>query len=181
MTSNSHNRLTAASILKTLTEISEKLRADTHERIVILVGGSALALNGLRETTEDIDSISHFDEELSQAIHDVGASFGLSRNWFNNRSRAFAPEFLNQDKCAVVVDFPGLQVLSLSLEDIFVMKINAARDRDIADLITMWPHVSFESSTEVVKAFRRAYPNAEHDEFLQDWVDEIIQRSTRSS
>jgi hypothetical protein len=57
------------------------------------------------------------------------------------------------------------------------MKLYRADPNDVADLITLWPHVGFAGAGEVVDAFTAAYPHALHDAHLDQLVTEIAYRA----
>jgi hypothetical protein len=173
--------LSAIEIRRHLEFVGEELGEAGPDISILIVGGARMSFVGLREMTVDVDTISSIDEELSEAIEIVAAKTELPGNWINSSARPFAPDEIHDEDCEVLLQHKRLTVLGVSLEDLFIMKLSSNRRRDHNDLSLLWPHVSFETPAEVVKAFRLAYPNAETDDFLEDWVAEIIERSARLS
>lgn len=53
------------------------------------------------------------------------------------------------------------------------MKLYAGRDRDIDDLLTLWPVSGFRTPEEAAEMFRCAYPHAPDDPYLASWVKRI--------
>jgi hypothetical protein len=97
---------------------------------VVLAGGSLLAWHGLRESTRDVDSLRPLTAELAKAADEVGATHGLAVGWLNARAAAFIPLTLHVEDCTVLLDHPRLRVLGAPLDQVFLMKLYAARDRD---------------------------------------------------
>ena len=63
--------------------------------MVIVVGGSLLALRGMRDATRDVDSIRPLDDELRRATHVVAERHGLAANWLNDHAAPWAPATMN--------------------------------------------------------------------------------------
>ena len=59
-----------------------------------------------------------------------GRQHGLSPHWVNSAASAFTPDTLEIDRCFTLKDHPRLLVLGAPLDQVFVMKLHAARDRD---------------------------------------------------
>ena len=55
-----------------IVEVAAELE-DEAERTIIVVGGSLLAWHGLRDATEDVDSIRRLDDALRHAVKTVAA------------------------------------------------------------------------------------------------------------
>lgn len=102
-------------ILAHLTDLADELGSDGPSHIVVVVGGSLLALRNLRAATTDVDSISRLDEELTAAIAAVGTRHGLSARWLNDSAAMFRPFTFNDDACEVVLRRGRLTVLGAPL------------------------------------------------------------------
>ncbi len=85
---------------------------------MIVVGGSLLALRGMRNATRDVDSIRPLDDELRRATHVIADPHGLAANWLTDHAAPWAPATMNIDDCEVVVEQPGLRVLAAPLRDV---------------------------------------------------------------
>jgi hypothetical protein len=59
--------------------------------VLIIVGGSLLAWHGLRESTEDVDSVRLLDDELRSAVASVAAFHDLPSDWLNANAAMFIP------------------------------------------------------------------------------------------
>jgi len=134
---------------------------DQVERTIIIVGGSLLAWHGLRDATEDVDSIRRLDDALRHAVKTVAARHGLAANWLNDHAAPWAPATLDANACEVLFEQGQLRVLGLPLRDIFLMKLNRGDPLDLVDMRSIWPLVrgEFASSAEVLAAYYAAFPN----------------------
>jgi hypothetical protein len=156
-----------------LVEVAAELD-DEAERTIIVVGGSLLAWHGLRDATEDVDSIRRLDDALRHAVKTVAARHGLAANWLNDHAAPWAPATLDVDACEVLLERGRLRVLGLPLRDIFLMKLNRGDPADLVDMRSVWPLVrdEFASSAEVMAAYYAAFPNEDlaDDPYLGDFV-----------
>lgn len=160
-----------------VSEVADELDAtggDAHT--IIVVGGSLLAWRGLREATEDVDSIRRLDDELRRAVGAVAARHALSLGWLNDHAAAFAPQGLDVDACDVLLDRPRLRVLGAPMRAVFLMKLNRSLPQDLEDMRSVWPLIrdEFATATEIVEAFFEAFPAEPDDEHLANFVvDEL--------
>ena len=83
--------LDRAAIEANLTALGDRLAMDGAEVRLLIVGGSYLALHGLRESTVDVDTITRLDATTRDAIEAVAAERGLEPAWLNDHAAAFAP------------------------------------------------------------------------------------------
>ncbi len=143
-----------------------------QQRLVV-VGGSYLALEGLRESTRDVDTVTRLDEQLRPAIAEVGAELGLDAAWLNDSSVAFRPAGLADDDCGIAFEGTALVVLVPSPDWIFLMKLNAGRFVDRPDMVRLWRLTGFASPQAAVDRYWDAYPAAADDQFLVTYVNEI--------
>jgi hypothetical protein len=162
--------LDGGTIRKLLGEVAGRLLPEGPQHLVVLAGGSLLAWHGLRDSTRDVDSLRRLDPELVAAADHVGAAHGLAAGWLNAYAAGFAPATLDLDACIVLLERPRLRVLGAPLGQVFLMKLYAARDRDLDDLRALWPHAGFTSANDAVEQFRQAYPHAPDDPFLINFV-----------
>lgn len=169
--------LDAASIRAHLIEVAELLPPG-EQHMILMVGGSLLAWHGLRRTTFDVDSVRPVDGDLKLAVEQAARGRGLPPAWLNDRASAFQPSTLREGDCDVLLDHPRLLVLGAPLDQVFLMKLNASRSRDVTDLVELWPHCSFTSAADAVARFYEAYPFEEPDPHLVDFVAQLIPEST---
>lgn len=79
-----------AAILDHLTELNTALAQQHAERVdLLVVGGSYLALRGLRAGTRDIDTADHLDVAAKLAIATVAEQRSLPAHWLNDSARPF--------------------------------------------------------------------------------------------
>lgn len=166
-------------IVDLVTEVAEALPSDGHQRVIIVVGGSLLAWHGLRASTLDVDSIERLDDELRRAVATVAARHDLAVAWLNDRAVPWRPATFETVTCTTLLDHPRLLVLGASLRDVFLMKLDRANARDLADLVALWPHVaaSFPTAVAVVAAYTEAFPASPEDPELRSFVIDIASRA----
>lgn len=162
--------LDAVVIEQYVAEVAEHLQPHGERRVLLVVGGARLAWSGLRDTTRDVDTARRLDEELKAAVAAVAERHGLATTWLNDRAASFLPATFREDECSVLLDHPALLVLGAPLDQVFLMKLYAARVADTTDLEILWPLCSFESAEQAVAAFHDAYPHLDADQHLAAFV-----------
>jgi hypothetical protein len=163
-------------LLQAVNEQLEELCAEKQE--IVIVGGSSLALMGLRESTRDIDLVTAIDDSLLAAIIQVANAFQISENWMNNSARFFAPRNTSLDHCAIFLDLSKLRIHFLHTDDLFVMKLYASRGPiDFLDLVLLWPLCTFAEAKSAVNHYWDLYEGAYPDEFLEEYVQRIIDQT----
>lgn len=165
--------LDKAAILDHLAEVAQELGPGTHQHVIIVVGGSLLALHDLRLSTWDVDSVARLEPELRAAADRVAGRHGLEPGrWLNDRAVMFRPATLTPLMCEVVFEHPRLIVRGAPLEYVFLMKLGA-RASDFDDLRVLWPVCSFDSPEHAAQMWHEGYPHEEHDPFLADHIRRI--------
>jgi hypothetical protein len=175
----SDHQLTGSQIRDYLLEVADLLPSAGPQCIVV-VGGSLLAVLGFREATTDVDSITPLPPSLQAAVAEVATRHDLPPRWLNDSAVQFLPSTFDKVECSVVIDHPRLKVLGAPLQQVFVMKLYAARVVDVADLTAIWSECGFDSPEEAAASFQSAYPHLEPDEYLADFIREIASRGTAS-
>ena len=166
--------LTGAQILGLLREVADRLSGKDRRPVLILAGGSLLAVAGLRSTTEDADSVRRLTDQVQSAAAEVARTYDLKPTWLNDAAAPYAPVSLREDECRLLLDHPNLLVLGAPLQQVFVMKMFANRPIDLADLAAMWPVVGLGTVDEAVAAFYAAYPHEEPDRHLAAWLAGVV-------
>ena len=162
-------------IIDNLREVAEILGASGQAQTrLIVVGGSYMALHGLREATRDVDTITVLDEAVSSAAHEVSRRRGLAPHWLNSHARPWTPAGLREQDCHVLLSHPNLLVLGPPADQVFLMKLSASRAPDVSDMVVLWPRCGFTDADDVVNRFYAAYPNEEPDPFMTEYVERII-------
>jgi len=164
--------LNASDILAYLNEVADALPPAGARHRIVVVGGSLLALRGLRQSTLDVDTLERIDAELADAVVAVALARDLAPALLNDASAPFRPQTFVQADCDVLLDHPRLLVLGAPLRQVFMMKLFAARvrTRDYDDLVALWPECGFESAEEAVELYRDAYPHEAQDPYLVEYV-----------
>ena len=164
--------LNASDILAYLSEVADALPPTGPRHTIVVVGGSVLALRGLRQSTLDVDTVARIEAELADAVAAVARVHDLAPAWLNDASAPFRPRTLVEADCEVLLDRPRLLALSAPLRQVFVIKLFAARvrTRDYDDLVALWPECGFDSAEEAVELYRDAYPHEAADPYLLEYV-----------
>jgi Nucleotidyltransferase of unknown function (DUF6036) len=174
------NHLLTAELIRTyLLEVAELL-PDGDPQCIVVVGGSLLAVLGLREATTDVDTITRLESSLEAAVAEIATRHDLAPHWLNNSAGRYIPTTLHKEDCSVVIDHARLRVLGAPLQQIFVMKLFAARTVDIADLMVIWNECGFVSPEQAADLYHLAYPHLERDEYLADYIRELAVRAEAS-
>lgn len=140
---------------------------------LVVVGGSYMALRGLRESTADVDTVTDLVVTVRDAVNVVARRRHLRPNWLNDYAKPFTPVGLPFAECDVLFDHPALRLLGPPPGWIFLMKLYAGRAPDIDDLVALWPLSGLTSADEAAKRFAAAYPHAPVDDDLTELLAEI--------
>ncbi len=163
-------------------EVAARLPAGGPQHLVVLAGGSLLAWHGLRGSTPDLDTLRPQAAELAHAAEEVGAAHGLAAGWLNARAAAFIPPTLHVEDCAVLLDHARLRVLGAPLDQVvLLMKLYAARDRDLDDLRALWPLTGFGSPQQAAEQLSQAYPHAPEDPYLATFIASVAETAEPGS
>lgn len=170
--------LTGSEILRCLVELATILEARAAPpTTLVVVGGSYLALHGLRDSTRDVDSGTRLTDQLLGAAQIVANRHGLSAHWLNDNARPYLPADFDQSECSTLFEHSPLLVVGPHPDDILMMKAYAAREVDMRDAVVLWPMCSFSSPAAAVARFWSAYPHAPADDHLESHFAEIERRA----
>ena len=156
-----------------LEEVSRRLTPGPTRHVVVIVGGSLLALHGLRNTTMDVDSVERFDHELETAVAEVAEERALEPDWLNARAARFRPATLVLDDCEVLLETETLVVRGAPLREVLAMKLLRGNQNDLADIVKILPVAGFTSATEAVESFYEAYPHEPEDPELPSLIRQL--------
>jgi len=166
--------LDAETIQAYLREVADELPdSGSRQHVLVLVGGALLAWAGLRGTTRDVDSIHPLDQQLRTAVASIAARHDLAPGWVNDSAAGFAPRTLREEDCTRLWEHPRLLVLAAPWRDVFLMKLQAARDVDWDDLVALWPRSGFTDASQAVSQFHEAYPHEAVDPYLIEYVERV--------
>lgn len=167
-----------ATIIASFDAIAEHLDKERAPAgLLIVVGGSYMALHGLRESTRDIDTVNRITHAIRNAVDEIARSRGFQPNWLNDRAAAFAPAGLTEADCSVLYEHPRLRVLGPPPDCVFLMKLYAAREPDYDDLVALWARCSFSSPSDAAARFTIAYPHAPDDPHLASYIAQIAEEA----
>jgi len=165
--------LDASTIQAYVAEVAEELESGS-QRTLVIVGGALLAWHGLRATTGDVDSVMRLDAELREAVARVAKRHGLAPGWLNDSAARFLPATFKIEDCSLLLDTPTLRVLGAPMDQVFLMKLFAARAADTNDLEAIWPKCSYATAEEAAAAFYEAYPQEDADPNLPNFIRDIV-------
>jgi len=100
--------LNASEILAYLNEVAGALPPAGPRHTIVVVGGSLLALHGLRQSTLDVDTLARIEAELADAVAAVARVHDLAPAWLNDASASFRPQTFVQADCDVLLERPRL-------------------------------------------------------------------------
>ena len=152
-----------------LESLADELGSEGDPIELVIAGGAAVAWRHDTRRSLDVDSIEELSDEVKLAASRVGQQHGLASDWLNDYAQVFAPAFARSE-CTPVMSRHRLQVLALPARALFVMKLLAARARDIEDLIVLWPDTGFASTQEAVAYYYGCYPHEDVDPHLADFI-----------
>jgi hypothetical protein len=154
---------------------------DAQRAVLVVVGGSYLALHGLRDTTADVDTVTKLEQSIRDAVEAVAATRDLRPDWLNDTAHAYAPLGLTMEMCDVLYEHPRLLVVGPPADYVFLMKLYAGRAPDYDDMVALWPRCTFATANEAADRFATAYPHAPQDPYLSEYIARIAQAATRNS
>jgi hypothetical protein len=166
-----------------LRAVAARLDAESAEPgVLIVVGGSFMALHELREATRDVDTVTHITAAIRAAVDAVAAERGFEADWLNDRASMYLPQGMVEETCELLLDHPRLRVVGPPPDYVFVMKLYAARGEvDYDDMVRLWPHCTFAAPADAVALYWDAYPHAPEDQELIGYVDEIATEARLAS
>jgi len=164
-----------SSIRASFVAVADRLEElDAPAGLLIVVGGSFMALHGLRDSTHDIDTVNRISASIRAAADEVARARGFEPDWLNDRAAGFAPFGLDEDECELLYEYRRLRVLGPPPDYVFLMKLYAARGGpDHDDMVALWPLCSFASADDAATRFAAAYPHAPSDPHLAEYITEI--------
>lgn len=165
--------LDSSAIARYVDELADELEGK-GQRTIVVVGGALLAWHGLRDATQDVDSLVALDAALVAAVERVAARHDLAPKWLNSAAAAYVPATFEPKDCQILLDRPSLRVLGAPWNQVFLMKLYASRAVDADDMEAIWPHCTFASPEAVVDLFYEAYPMEERDPHLADHIRDVV-------
>lgn len=168
-----------------LQEALERLADHLHRRAIhaelYLFGGGAMVLGyNARDATMDLDTAirRHHGTVLAEARL-VAAELGLPSWWLNEQATSYLPPGEDHEAKAVL-DRPGLTVLAASPRHLLAMKVRAARQSDIADIIVLARLVGATSAEELRRITAQVlgdHPLSQRSRAVLADLDDILHNS----
>jgi hypothetical protein len=168
-------------VIERLVEVG-RARGEPVREPLVLVGGSAMAAHGIREESVDVDLFApHVSPDVAHAAERglaqrFGDTFRLDVTGVAN---LWGPIMINDIPDAPAVpDRPGgLTLRALSIEDLFLLKLQAGRDKDRDDLPLLANRTSPEALIHRFGQLAAWHGNrAELMRFADDLVRELERR-----
>lgn len=163
-------------ILAVLHDLAEELDRKGVRAEVFLVGGAAMTLAyDTRRATRDVDAIFEPKQTVYEAARRVADNHGLPDDWLNDAVKGFLH---GSDPDAVpVLDIPGLRVDVASPRYLLAMKLLAARDEDVDDILFLYRLCGFRTVEEGLDLVEAAYPGMKIPVRVQYLLEEHLGQS----
>lgn len=151
------NLLDGDQIRRLFEELSEELERRGTRAEIFLVGGAAMALAyDARRATRDIDAVFQPKEEVYSAAAAVAARHDLPDDWLNDGVKGFLPG--DDPRARPVYESDALRVDVASPQYLLAMKLLAAREQDVDDIIVLYRLCGFTSAAEGLDLVESVYP-----------------------
>lgn len=127
--------------------LNGELRAMNRKAVLGLCGGAVMTLvHEARISTEDIDAWIDDPAIVGEMSERVGRTLGLPRNWLNDAVREFLPDWSH--KWITWAEYSHLTVWVAKPDVMLVMKLQAARHRDVSDIRFLMKFLKLEGDLE---------------------------------
>ncbi|HWG72990.1 MAG TPA: hypothetical protein VG184_02930 [Acidimicrobiales bacterium] len=112
-------------------------RRGVHAELYLFGGRAMVLAHNARDATMDLDTaIRQHHGPVMAEPRVVATELGLPSWWLNEQATSYLPTGPDLD-ARTVLDRPGLAVIAASPRHLLAMKVRAARQGDIADIIFM--------------------------------------------
>lgn len=112
-------------------------RRGIHAELYLFGGGAMVLAHNAREATMDLDTAirRHHGPVMAEA-RVVAEELGLPFWWLNEQATSYLPAGADVE-ATVVLERPGLTVVAASPRHLLALKVRAARQSDIADIVVL--------------------------------------------
>ncbi len=123
-------------------------RRGIHAELYVFGGGAMVLAHNAREATMDLDTAirQHHGPVLAES-RVVAQELGLPFWWLNEQATSYLPAGPDVE-ATVVLERPGLTVLAASPRHLLALKVRAARQSDVADIVVLARLVGATSAEE---------------------------------
>ena len=175
--------LTREDLIDLFTAMNEHLQFKRLKLEIVVYGGSAFALHGLRNSSADIDVEiigGELNLEVQQIINKVGRDYDLNKDWFNDQVSIMLPEKIKKSKKINYISLSNLKVKVPVLEELLAMKVIAGRDKDNKDIELLLNRLGIHEKDKIVKIvenyFDREYEliNKQENNRISRNIDSIL-------
>lgn len=167
------NLLSRDQIIRLFEDLSTELRRRGTRAEVLLVGGAAMALAyDVRRSTRDLDAVFAPKDEVYAAAAAVATGHDLPDDWLNDAVKGFLPAVDPQAR--PVFESDSLRVDVASPEYLLAMKLLAARDQDVDDIVTLYRLSGFTTAREGFDLVESVYPGRIIPPKVQFLLEEIF-------
>jgi len=151
------NLLDREQILHLFQELSEELARRGTRAEIFLVGGAAMALAyDARRATRDIDAVFQPKDEVYSAAAAVASRHDLPDDWLNDGVKGFLPG--DDPQARPAYESEALRVDVASPQYLLAMKLLAARDEDVDDIVALYRLCGFTTVVEGLDLVESVYP-----------------------
>lgn len=135
-----------------LNELVERLSQHDIESSIYIVGGAAFLFRGVsRRLTVDIDAKVTNAGLVLKLADEIAEQNGWPTEWFNNAARIFVPFETDYEKWELYLSKGQVRVYLAPLEDLLVMKLNAARPtRDDEDILYLLGQLNLKTPDQII-------------------------------
>ncbi|MGI8808718.1 MAG: hypothetical protein ACR2KK_12895 [Acidimicrobiales bacterium] len=150
--------LSRRQLQEALEHLAERLhRRGVHAEVYVFGGGAMVLGHNAREATMDLDAaIRRGHGAVTTEAQVVARELGLPGWWLNEQAAAYLPA-ASDDEARTVLAMPGLTVIAASARHLLAMKARAARQRDVADIITLARLVGASSAEQVIRLAEQVF------------------------
>ncbi|MGE5830902.1 MAG: DUF6036 family nucleotidyltransferase [Micromonosporaceae bacterium] len=167
------NLLDREQITCLLEALSEELQRRGTRAEIFLVGGAAMALAyDARRATRDLDAVFQPKDAVYAAAVAVAAEYSLPDDWLNDAVKGFLPG--DDPQARPVLETDNLRVDVASPQYLLAMKLLAARDTDIDDIVVLYRLCGFTTVTEGLELLESVYPGRTIPPRVQFLLEEIL-------
>jgi hypothetical protein len=155
-------------------------RRGVHAELYLFGGGAMVLGYNARDATMDLDTaIRQQHGAVVAEARVVADELGLPSWWLNEQATSYLPSG-EDDEARVVLYRPGLKVIVASPRHLLAMKVRAARQGDIADIIVLARLVGASSADEVSRITAQVYgdePLSERSRAVLADLDDTLHES----
>lgn len=147
-------------LIRGISQVIEKLRADGRPAGIRIVGGAALALRYFeRRVTADIDAQLHPEGPILAAAAEVADENGWPQDWLNSKAGIFVPAYGADPGWERLYSSDEVTVEVCSSRALLAMKLNASRPgRDVQDIANLLAICGIRDAEAAEELFNGFYP-----------------------